>query len=135
MQEEILKEFLRLTERSVERMRERGFATNTISIKVRFADFKTITRSKSLDLPISGTQEIFEVVKNLYLNLHLDRVLIRLVGVSLDSLVVNEDLHQMVLGERTSSWRQADSAVDRIKGKFGRGSLRPARLVEDHDQE
>jgi len=49
--------------------------------------------------------------------------------------VVNEDLHQMVLGERTSSWRQADSAVDRIKGKFGRGSLRPARLVEDHDQE
>ena len=133
--EEILKEFLRLTEKSVERMREKNFATNTVSIKVRFADFKTITRSKSLDLPISGTQEIFEVVKNLYLNLQLDRVLIRLVGVSLDSLVVNEDLHQMVLGERTSSWRQADSAVDRIKGKFGRGSLRPARLVEDHDQE
>jgi len=131
-QEEILKEFLRLTERGVERMREKGFATNTISIKVRFADFKTISRSKTVDLPITGTQEIFEVVKNLYLSLNLDRVLIRLVGISLDSLVEDEDVKQLTLGERATGWRQADKAIDRIKGRFGAGSLRPARLVEDH---
>jgi DNA polymerase IV len=134
-QEEILKEFLRLTERGVERMREKAFATNTISIKVRFADFKTISRSKTVDLPITGTQEIFEVVKNLYLSLNLDRVLIRLVGISLDSLVEDEDVTQLTLGERATGWRQADKAIDRIKGKFGAGSLRPARLVEDHQDE
>ena len=134
-QEEILKEFLRLTERGVERMREKGFATNTISIKVRFADFKTISRSKTVDLPITGTQEIFEVVKNLYLSLNLDRVLIRLVGISLDSLVEYEDVKQLTLGERATGWRQADKAIDRIKGRFGAGSLRPARLVEDHQDE
>jgi DNA polymerase-4 len=134
-QEEILKEFLRLTERGVERMREKGFATNTISIKVRFADFKTISRSKTVDLPITGTQEIFEVVKNLYLALNLDRVLIRLVGISLDSLVEDEDVKQLTLGERANGWRQADKAIDRIKGRFGAGSLRPARLVEDHGDE
>ena len=134
-QEEILKEFLRLTERGVERMREKGFATNTISIKVRFADFKTISRSKTVDLPITGTQEIFEVVKNLYLSLNLDRVLIRLVGISLDSLVEDEDVKQLTLGERATGWRQADEAIDRIKGRFGPGSLRPARLVEDHQDE
>jgi DNA polymerase IV len=134
-QEEILKEFLRLTERGVERMREKGFATNTISIKVRFADFKTISRSKTVDLPITGTQEIFEVVKNLYLSLNLDRILIRLVGISLDSLVEDEDVKQLTLGERATGWRQADKAIDRIKGKFGAGSLRPARLVEDHQDE
>lgn len=134
-QEEILKEFLRLTERGVERMREKGFATNTISIKVRFADFKTISRSKTVDLPITGTQEIFEVVKNLYLSLNLDRVLIRLVGISLDSLVEDEDVKQLTLGERATGWRQADKAIDRIKGRFGPGSLRPARLVEDHQDE
>ncbi len=135
VQEEILKEFLRLTERSVERMRERGFATNTISIKVRFADFKTISRSKTVDLPITGTQEIFEVVKNLYLGLKLDRALIRLVGVSLDGLVEDEQIKQLALGERASGWQQADQAVDRIKSRFGRGSLRPARLVQDHEEE
>jgi len=134
-QEEILKEFLRLTERGVERMREKGFATNTISIKVRFSDFKTISRSKTVDLPITGTQEIFEVVKNLYLSLNLDRVLIRLVGISLDSLVEDEDVKQLTLGERATGWRQADKAIDRIKGRFGPGSLRPARLVEDHQDE
>jgi DNA polymerase-4 len=134
-QEEILKEFLRLTERSVERMREKGFAAGTISIKVRFTDFKTISRSKTVDLPITGTQEIFEVVKNLYLALNLEDVLIRLVGVSLDSLVEDEEINQMVLGQRSSGWQQADKAVDRIKNKFGSASLRPARLVEGHEQD
>lgn len=129
-QEEILKEILRLTEKSTERMRAKGFATNTVSIKVRFADFSTITRAKTLDLPITSTQEIFEVAKNLYLALKLDRALIRLVGVSLDSLVENEDIQQMVLGQRNIGWKQVDKAVDLIKAKFGRGSLRPARLVE-----
>ena len=133
--EEILKEFLRLTERSADRMRAKGLATNTISIKVRFADFKTISRSKTLDLPTTGTQEIFEVAKSLYLGLELDRVLVRLVGVSLDSLVENDDVKQMVLGERTSSWQQADRAIDRVKAKFGSGSLRPARLVDDKDED
>ncbi|MBJ7286336.1 MAG: DNA polymerase IV [Candidatus Nanopelagicus sp.] len=134
-QEEILKEYLRLTEKSAERMREKGLAANTISIKVRFSDFKTISRSKTFDLPINSTQEIFEVVKNLYLALGLERVLIRLVGVSLDSLVENDDLQQMVLGQRESGWAQADRAIDRIKQRFGRTSLRPARLVSKENEE
>ena len=134
-QEEILKEYLRLTEKSAERMREKGLAANTISIKVRFSDFKTISRSKTLDLPINSTQEIFEVVKNLYLALGLERALIRLVGVSLDSLVENDDLQQMVLGQRESGWAQADRAIDRIKQRFGRTSLRPARLVSKENEE
>ena len=133
--EEILKEFLRLTEKSADRMRAKGLAANTISIKVRFSDFKTISRSKTLDLPTTGTQEIFEVAKSLYLSLDLDRVLVRLVGVALDSLVENDDVTQMVLGERTSSWQQADRAIDRVKAKFGSGSLRPARLVDDKDED
>ena len=134
-QEEILKEFLRLTEKSADRMRAKGLATNTISIKVRFSDFKTISRSRTLDLPTTGTQEIFEVAKSLYLGLELDRVLVRLVGVSLDSLVENDDVKQMVLGERTSSWQQVDRAIDRVKAKFGRSSLRPARLVDGNEGE
>jgi DNA polymerase-4 len=129
-QESILKEILRLTEKSSERMRAKGYAANTISIKVRFADFSTITRSKTLDLPITTTQEIFEVAKNLYLALKLNNVFIRLVGISLDSLVANEGIQQMALGQRSTGWRQADKAVDLIKAKFGRSSLRPARLVE-----
>ena len=74
-------------------------------------------------------------MKNLYLGLKLDRALIRLVGVSLDGLVEDEQIKQLALGERASGWQQADQAVDRIKSRFGRGSLRPARLVQDHEEE
>lgn len=111
-------------------MRSAGFCAKTISIKVRFADFKTITRSKTLDLPISGTKECFEIVKTLYLSLKLDRARIRLVGVSLEGLIPLEDApEQLLLGQRDVGWKEADSAIDRVKAKFGRGSVRPARLV------
>ena len=53
----------------------------------------------------------------------------------MDSLVENEDLQQMVLGQRDSGWRQVDRAVDLVKEKFGRSSLRPARLVSEDDED
>ena len=54
-QEIVLRELLRLTEKATYRMREKDFSARTISIKVRFADFKTITRSKTVPLAISAT--------------------------------------------------------------------------------
>ncbi len=134
--EEILREFLRLCEKATLRMRDAGFCAKTISIKVRFADFKTITRSKKLDQPISGTNESFEVAKQLYLALKLDRARIRLVGVSLEGLTPAEEAaEQLLIGQRDIGWRQADSAIDRVKAKFGRGSVRPARLVSPSDED
>lgn len=134
--EEILREFLRLCEKATLRMRDAGLSAKTISIKVRFADFKTISRSKKLDQPISGTKESFEVAKQLYLSLKLDRVRIRLVGVSLEGLTPAEEVaEQLLIGQRDVGWRQADTAIDRVKAKFGRGSVRPARLVSPSDED
>lgn len=134
--EEILCEFLRLCEKATLRMRDAGLSAKTISIKVRFADFKTISRSKKLDQPISGTKESFEIAKQLYLSLKLDRVRIRLVGVSLEGLTPAEEVaEQLLIGQRDVGWRQADSAIDRVKAKFGRGSVRPARLVSPSDED
>ena len=134
--EEILREFLRLCEKATLRMRQAEFCAKTISIKVRFADFKTITRSKTLDQPISGTKESFEVAKKLYQDLKIDRARIRMVGVSLEGLILAQDSsEQLLLGQRDIGWRQADSAIDRVKAKFGRASVRPARLVSPSDED
>ena len=130
-QELLLKEFLRLTEKATYRLRAKEYAAKTISIKVRFADFKTITRSKTFALPISGTKEVYEVVGTLFLALKLERARIRLVGVSLDGLVAGElGAHQLELGEREKGWREATVAIDRASARFGAGSVRPARLIE-----
>jgi DNA polymerase-4 len=131
-QEIVLRELLRLTEKATYRMREKDFSARTISIKVRFADFKTITRSKTVPLAISATHEVFEVVKNLFLALKLDRARIRLVGVSLDGLEDGVDAsEQLMLGEREKGWRQATAAIDKASARFGQGSVRPARLFDE----
>ncbi|MDP1851470.1 MAG: DNA polymerase IV [Candidatus Planktophila sp.] len=126
---EILTEFLRLTERASAKLRDKELFTKTISIKVRFADFSTINRSKTLALPINGTHEIYEVVKALYEALKIDRARLRLVGVSLENLSGRAP-EQLVLGARESGWRQADGAIDRARARFGAGSVRPARLIK-----
>jgi len=128
--DEILRELLRLTEKATYRAREKNKSARTISIKVRFADFKTISRSKTLPLPISGTQEVYEVVKSLYLALKIDGARIRLVGVGLDGLADGIDgPEQLAFGEREKGWREAIKAVDQASNRFGHGSVRPATLI------
>ncbi len=135
-QEIVLRELLRLTEKATYRMREKDFSARTISIKVRFADFKTISRSKTVPLAISATHEVFEVVKALFLGLKLDRARIRLVGVSLDGLEDGIDAsEQLVLGERENGWRQATAAMDKASARFGQGSVRPARLFDEIEED
>ena len=130
--EAILREYLRLTEKASARLRDRGLFAKTISIKVRFADFTTINRSKTLALPIDSTQEIYEVVRTLYLALKLERARLRLVGVSLENL--QEGAHeQLTLGAREKGWREADTAIDQARARFGSSSVRPGRLIKGDD--
>jgi DNA polymerase-4 len=130
----ILREYLKLTERASTRLRARNQYAKTISITVRFADFKTITRSKTLPLPISSTHEIYQVVKELYLALKLDRARLRLVGVSLSNLR-DDAPEQLMLGQREKGWREAESAVDQASARFGEKSVRPARLYKRKREE
>ena len=132
--EEILTEFLRLTERATARLRDRDLFAKTISIKVRFADFSTINRSKTLPLPIDSTHDVYDVVKVLYQALRIERARLRLVGVSLENLSEGAP-HQMMLGEREVGWRQAEGAMDQARARFGKGSVRPARLIKDAGDE
>jgi DNA polymerase-4 len=129
----IAKEILRMCERASSRMRERSLFAKTITLKIRFADFTTINRSKTLPLPIDTTHEIYEVAKSLYEALSIERARIRLVGVSLDNL--HTDTHeQLVLGGRESSWRELQGGIDAAKARFGRDSVRPGRLIDESDE-
>jgi DNA polymerase-4 len=130
--EEILREFLRMTEKAAARLRDRGLFAKTIGIKVRFADFTTINRSKTVPLPIDSTQEIYEVVRALYLALKINGARLRLVAVSLENL--HEGAHeQMLLGSREKGWRDADTAIDKARARFGSSSVRPGRLIRLED--
>ncbi len=126
----ITRELLRLTDRVTTRMRVAGVAGRTVTLTVRFADFTTITRSRTLPEATDVTQEIYREAVRSYDALGLQRARIRLVGVRLEGLIARERVHrQLILGERDHGWPDADRAADRVVRRFGAGSVRPASLL------
>jgi DNA polymerase-4 len=126
----IVRELLRLTDRVTTRMRVAGVAGRTITITVRFADFTTITRSRTLGEATDVTQEIFREAVRSYDALGLQRARIRLVGVRLEGLLPRERVHrQLLLGQREHGWSEADRAADRVVRRFGPDAVRPASLL------
>jgi DNA polymerase-4 len=128
--EEILQELLRMTEKATSRLRGKELFARTISLKIRFADFTNIARSKTLPLATDSTHEIYEVVKDLYLALGIERARVRMVGVGLENL--GEPIaQQLQLGDREKGWRDAERAIDRARARFGRASITPGRLIQE----
>lgn len=124
----VLRELLRLTTEVTGRMRRAGVAGRTITLTVRFADFTTITRSRTLPEATDGTQEVFGAVTALFRA--LQRARLRLVGVRAEGLQPRTGIHhQHVLGERELGWAEADRAVDRAVHRFGPAAVRPASLL------
>ena len=127
----VRRELLRLSERVGGRLRAQGYRGRTVSIKIRFADFTTITRSRTLRDPTDVTQDIYATALDLYEALGLDRARLRLVGVRVEGLADTDAvLEQLQLGAPEHGWRDADAAVDRAAQRFGRGAVRPAALVQ-----
>lgn len=130
----VRRELLRLAEKTAARLRSSGQVGRTISIKVRFANFTTITRARTLHDSTDVAREIYTTACSLYDALRLDRARIRLVGVRVENLSdAASTPRQLMLGERPSSWREAEQAVDRVSQKFGSDAVRPAALVRDED--
>jgi DNA polymerase-4 len=129
--EAIRRELLRLSERTASRLRRSGLLGRTISIKIRFADFTTINRSRTLREPTDVAREIFATARELYDALAIGHAPLRLVGVRVEGLVeADGQARQLMLGERAKGWRDAEQAADRAASRFGSGAVRPASLVE-----
>lgn len=128
---EIHRHLLKLSDRVGARLRAARLTGRTVSIKVRFSDFTTITRARTLREPTDGSREIYETATSLFDALGLQRARVRLVGVRLEKLVAVEQAPiQGLLGEAEHGWRDADRAIDRASARFGAGSVRPASLID-----
>ncbi|GAB3694088.1 DNA polymerase IV [Angustibacter aerolatus] len=128
--EVVHRELLRLAERTAARMRSAGQVGRTVSIKVRFADFTTITRARTLREATDVGRDVYATARDLFDALGLHRARLRLVGVRVEGLLpVEQHQRQLLLDEKPFGWRDAEQAVDRASARFGAGSVRPASLV------
>jgi DNA polymerase IV len=128
----VRRELLRLSRRTARALRSGGFAARTITIKLRKSDFTTITRSRTLAEATGETQQIYATACSLYTASGLSgQARLRLVGVRAAGLVpASAAATQLALGERGAAWRDAESALDKISGRFGPDAVRPAALIE-----
>ena len=124
-------EFLDLSNKVAKRLRAADYFARTITIKVRFADFTSVTRSKSLSSSTDLATEIYATSKSLFDAMQLQRARVRLVGVRATGLVpASESSVQLEFSQRDSGWREAEHAIDQVSQKFGNSAVKPARLIK-----
>jgi DNA polymerase-4 len=135
-QERIRRELLKLSGRTARSLRASGYAARTISVKLRLASFKTLTRSRTLAYPTDVAHEIYATACALYQSTGLDHgAALRLVGVRASGLVPASGANaQLTFDDRPAGWREAERAIDKITNRFGASAVRPAALVEDPDR-
>lgn len=140
LEADVRRELLRLSEDVGTRVRKRGFAARTIGIKIRYADFRTVTRVRTLATWTESTSEIFETAVELYRSLGLDQPRIRLVGVKAENLraaaAIPEQLTLDVAADKAlpATRSRADSAIDAARARFGSGAVRPGSLLTTGDE-
>ena len=126
----IRRELLRLSGRAAVSLRASGAAAKTITVKLRRADFSTVTRSRTLREPTDVARVIYATACELYEASGLTGAMLRLVGVRASGLTAAASSGtQLALGEPADAWRDAESAMDRISRRFGSGAIRPGSLV------
>ncbi|EWC61010.1 DNA polymerase IV [Actinokineospora spheciospongiae] len=121
------RELLRLAERTATTLRSRGLRGRTVAIKVRYADFTTISRSRTLPVATDVTQEIYRTAAQL-LDEQTPPGAVRLIGVRVEQLGAGES-EQLALDAPEQGWREADQAADKARSKFGDLAIRPAALL------
>jgi DNA polymerase-4 len=136
----LARELLRLSGRVAGQLRHRRRRARTISVKVRYGDFRTVTRARTLRDGTDVSPAIYSTATDLVADLGLlgggraagaEVMAVRLLGVRAGNLVdAGGASRQLMLGERPDGWAELDRVADRARDRFGAGSVGPAALLD-----
>jgi DNA polymerase-4 len=133
------REALRLADRVGSRLRDHDLTGRTITVKVRYSDFTTITRSATVPEPTAATAVISSVALDLLTNVDL-RGGVRLLGVTMKNFVSGPQ-HQPSLFDvgvapdvDPERGAKVDDAIDAIRKRYGDDAVRRAALLPSHEE-
>ena len=106
----------RLSERCCRTLRDEGLVGRTVTVKLRLADFRTFTRSRSLLSSTDSDVEVFEAARSLLGSFDLPRVAARLVGVSVSAL--SRECQWGLFSSAARLWRLYCS-IDSVRDRYG----------------
>jgi DNA polymerase-4 len=124
-----------LVEKVTAQLRGASLYARTVTLKLRYSDFKTVTRTKSLDQSTSEDYVIFQTVVTLFRALFTRRTRVRLIGIKLSSFT-SDPCVQIDLFETTGKeqWDRLYQGIDRIRSKYGFNSiLRGTSVIRDKE--
>src|SRR5579864_6368974 len=114
---------MRLSEMVGRRLRESNFYARTVQLKLRYKDFTTITRAHTLPNPTQLDTEIFEQIRALFRKNWKQGIEVRLLGVQASSFTTQAEQIDLLDGNRQQRWKNALAAADKLRDKFGEGSV------------
>jgi DNA polymerase-4 len=120
--ERIEEQLLKLSERVCWRARKRGIRARTITLKLRYRDFKTITRSRT-GLPTSDDKAVYQCVVALARKARTRPMGIRLLGIALSNLMGPEPQLALPFSQKPQR-PKANTTVDDIRERFGYDAIR-----------
>jgi DNA polymerase IV len=122
------REAVRMADAVAWRLRRVGMAARTVSIKVRFGDFRTITRSTTLPTPVDEGPIVAQHALALLAGVD-PAPGVRLLGVTVSGLLEGAGRQLSFDDAAGPSWQDASGAVDAIRERFGTGAIGPAAAV------
>jgi DNA polymerase-4 len=128
---QLRRELLRLAHRTAARLRSSRLQCRTVSLKLRYADFTTINRSRTLREPADSAQQLYAAAVHLLEALGQRPQAVRLVGLRAEQLEPSDGAgRQLSLDGSEDQWRNAEQALDEVNRKFGGSGLVPAALLD-----
>lgn len=121
--EQIESTLMRLSEMVGRRLREGGLHARTIQLKLRYKDFSTITRARSLPDPTQLDTEIFAQIRLLFRKNWCKGACVRLLGVHVSSFEEETAQADLLEEQPRRRWQQALSAADKLRDRFGESSV------------
>ncbi|GAA2232409.1 DNA polymerase IV [Herbiconiux moechotypicola] len=133
-EQSLRRELLQQSNRVAARLRAAGLSGRTVALKLRFSDFTTISRSRTLTEPTDLGKRIYDEALSIFEGAWSVGTPVRLIGVRVEQLAVAGSItHQPALwaDEVTPSegWRDAEVTLDRVAARFGADMVRPASLM------
>ena len=125
--EQLLTVVMDLVDQVSTRLRDAGLTAKTITLKLRYNDFTTITRSKTLSEHTNVTADLWHVGKNILDTWYKDTKggkSLRLVGFGVSSLAGQMSAKSLFEDVGDEKQKVIDTAVDKIKHKYGRDSIK-----------
>lgn len=115
-------QLLKLAERVCWRARKREIRARTISLKLRYSDFQTLTRSHSLERSTNDEKVVFPVARRLLRTAWRRDLPIRLVGIALTNLTGPSPQLRLPFAEQSRP--AVGSAIDEVRSRFGYDAIR-----------